>query len=162
MTLTETTAKIATLFQPLTPEQQRHLAVVIEGMLTKSFWEDEANGDPIPEDEVAYEIRDGHFNDWSLGSGWIRRDGFLMPAGFTKHERLLYFIGVLPVDAEDQGWARMGKTGWQCVYRLSPEQRRVLTRHGFAVDRADEAAKSPWHGLPPYDEAVHPARRVPR
>jgi hypothetical protein len=144
------------------PAREAYLVTVVTGMLTRSSSEDFPDEAPIDEEEIVYEIKMGGFSDWENPYGWIRRDGFIMPAAFIKHERLLHFLGLLSVDVDDQGWVRMSKAGWQCLYRVSSKQRRALASRGFIVDMADERLKTEWHGLPPYDASVHPSRRIPR
>ena len=147
---------------PLAPDAAAYLTTLVEGMLTRPRAPDLPVETAPSADEVADMIADFGFAQWDQPYGWVQRSGFVMPARHIRHDLLLHFLGMLPVDAEDQGLVRMSQSGWQCLYRITPAQRRALTKRGYEVDDQAERMKKPWHGLPPYEASVHPARRLPR
>ncbi len=83
----------------------------------------------------------------SRNFGWLRRDGVFIGCAYGNHERLLYWLSMTATDAEEEGWCRVSITAavpWQCLYRLSPAQRRYLKNCGHVVDNAEELQKPIW------------------
>lgn len=152
---------------PSNAEKRDHVEAVVIGMLTRSMTptDGEIPAHPVrtmTPDEVVRNIEDWGLNDWNMPLAWVRRDGFVLPAADTRHEYLLHFIGLDARTVEDQGWARISNSGWQCMYRVTPQQRKTLKARGCVVENAAEREKPVWHGLPPFDETVPKARRVRR
>lgn len=162
MTMQDDIARIVAHYDPRQPARAEHLGVVVEGMLTKPKFSGAASTQPHGPEAVLELIGEYSFANWDQSLGWVRRDGFFMPAAYVKHDLLLHFIGMHVVDAEDRGWLRIGQDSWQCLYRLTPAQKRALTARGHLVDKDEERMKTPWHGLPPYPDSIHHSRRIPR
>lgn len=82
-------------------------------------------------------------------AGWITREGRILGANFAAHEKLLYWLGVDTKDAEQAGWVRFSRMQkYQCLYRMTTKQRRILEAHGHNVDMAVERTKPMWNGTP--------------
>lgn len=90
----------------------------------------------------------------------MRQEGFVLPTVDYQHEYVIHWLETDIATVEDQGWARISTSGWQCLYRLSIHQKRALKARGYEVDKEAERLKRPWHGLPPYDETVPKAKRI--
>lgn len=152
---------------PTSVEKRTHVEAVVTGMLTRPrvpTSREVVHGTvrAMTPEEVVRNIEAWGFNDWNQPLAWVRRDGFVLPTADTRHEYLLHFIGLDAPTVDDQGWARISNSGWQCLYRITPAQRKCLKARGCVVDGAAEKEKRAWHGLPPFDESVHRAYRVPR
>ena len=82
-------------------------------------------------------------------SGWLTREGRILGANYAAHEKLLYWLGVDTKDAEQAGWVRYSRMqGYQCLYRMTAKQRRVLEGLGHNVDMSVERTKPSWNGTP--------------
>lgn len=160
MTMQKDIARIVSHYDPRQPARIDHLSVVVEGMLT--IHRSDTIKRPYTPEEVMELVDEFAFANWDQPLGWVRRDGFFMPAAYIRHDKLLHYLGMHVVDAEDRGWARIGQTSWQCLYRLTPAQKRALTARDYPIDKDEERMKKPWHGLPPYPDTVHQSRRIPR
>lgn len=160
LTLQDDIATVVAAYVAPSPDKTAHVAAVAEGMLTRP--RSDSIERPLSVDEVVKLVGDYGFADWNQPLGWVRRDGFVMPVTYIRHDMLLYFLGMHVVDAEDRGWLRIGQSSWQCLYRLTPAQKRALAARGHVVDTDAERLKKPWHGLPPYPDTVHKSRRIPR
>jgi hypothetical protein len=90
----------------------------------------------------------GYMYDGSY-SGWITREGRILGASYAAHEKLLYWLGVDTKVAEAAGWCRYSRQrGYQCLFRLSLPQKRILKAQGHIVDSGAERMKPVWNGNP--------------
>nr|WP_250808453.1 hypothetical protein [Neorhizobium tomejilense] len=152
---------------PADAEKRAHVVAMVLGMLTHSRSPSPGSGSEKPgramhPEDVVRNLEGWGFNDWNQRLAWIRRDGFVMPTVDFHHEYVLHYLGLDVVTVEDQGWARISNSGWQCLYRVSPQQRRSLKARGCEIDSGKERLKKQWHGLPPFDDSVPLAYRIPR
>jgi len=120
------------------------LEKVVDGMLSKP--------DPF---DGATDVTPARAWNWILDfgfcvpearMGWVTREGKMLSANWGAHERLLYWLGLEAKDVERQGWARVGPFGYQCLFRLSPAQRRRIEKTGRTVDKEAERLKPIWTG----------------
>lgn len=76
--------------------------------------------------------------------GWVRRDGVVLGAGLSAHDRLLRYLGIDTGQAEADGWARLHGGSFQCLYRLTRDQRDQIEAVGILVDDGLERRKPQW------------------
>ncbi len=68
-------------------------------------------------------------------SGWLTRDGRFYGCPSNYHDQLAaYVIGIKTAEAEAAGWVRVKDSKYyDCLTRLSPEQKNWLSMHGHKV-----------------------------
>jgi hypothetical protein len=76
--------------------------------------------------------------------GWLDREGRFYSCAYAAHERLLDWLGWETADLERAGWARVGPHGTQCLFRLSPAQRRAINKAGRLFDAEKDRLKPVW------------------
>lgn len=81
-------------------------------------------------------------------SGWITPKGEFYSAAYAAHERLLYWLDIDTKDAEAAGWARFNHNYYQCAFRVSAAQKRILVESGHEIDMGKERLKPRWPGNP--------------
>lgn len=74
--------------------------------------------------------------------GWIDRAGKVYSCNYAAHDTLLYWLETTPQEVEQAGWVRFTRTGFQCLFRVSKQQKQALETIGLAVDSGDERLKN--------------------
>lgn len=152
---------MAAIAAPSDEKKVEYLRKLVTGMLTLPRVPD-TSAPSLNAEAVIHRIEASGFADWNQPLAWIRQDGFVMPTVDYQHEYVLHWLGLESATVEDQGWARLSNSGWQCHYRLGHAQKRALVARGCVVDKDSERLKKAWHGLPPYDDTTPRAYRLPR
>ena len=74
--------------------------------------------------------------------GWINREGKVFSCNFASHELLLHWLDTDVQTVEQAGWVRFSNTKYQCLFRISRQQKKVLNDLGLLVDGGAERLKS--------------------
>lgn len=76
-------------------------------------------------------------SDWKkYKSGWLDRRGKFYGCNYQNHDLIIYYLLKKDVsEVENKGWVRIhGDNDFQCLQKLSPEQRNFLSSKGFILN----------------------------